>query len=85
VVLGHMKALALRHGCCGLLAPIRPILKPQYPLLDMDAYIAWRCARARKGLLGTPPVICWHARRVVLRARAASQLWAASWRRRRWP
>ncbi|KAG2494647.1 hypothetical protein HYH03_007163 [Edaphochlamys debaryana] len=41
IVLGHMKVIARAQGAKGLLAPIRPILKPQYPLVDMEQYITW--------------------------------------------
>ncbi|KXZ46860.1 hypothetical protein GPECTOR_40g594 [Gonium pectorale] len=42
LVLGNMKQIAERLGANGLLAPIRPTIKPQYPLVDMEDYIAWR-------------------------------------------
>lgn len=37
----EMKALARRHGCGTLIAPVRPTLKSQYPLMPMARYVAW--------------------------------------------
>ena len=37
----EMQALAGRHGCGALIAPVRPTLKSQYPLTPMERYVAW--------------------------------------------
>ena len=31
-----------RAGCRALIAPVRPVLKHQYPLVDLDEYLTWR-------------------------------------------
>jgi hypothetical protein len=41
-ILQAMKAAAVQAGAPGLLAPVRPIRKPQYPLISMDRYVQWR-------------------------------------------
>jgi hypothetical protein len=40
-ILLEMRALARRHGCGALIAPVRPTLKSQYPLTPMERYVAW--------------------------------------------
>jgi len=41
-VLLEMKALARRHACGSLIAPVRPTLKSQYPLTPMERYVQWQ-------------------------------------------
>jgi GNAT superfamily N-acetyltransferase len=36
-----MKEIAVRHGFNALVAPVRPTLKPRYPLALMERYITW--------------------------------------------
>ncbi len=36
-----MKAIGARHGLSGLIAPVRPSNKSQYPLTPMDRYVRW--------------------------------------------
>jgi GNAT superfamily N-acetyltransferase len=38
----EMKALAQRHGCTALIAPVRPTWKDRYPLVALERYAAWR-------------------------------------------
>lgn len=38
----EMKALAHRHACDSLIAPVRPTWKSRYPLTPMERYAAWR-------------------------------------------
>ncbi len=38
----EMRALAHRHGCDTLIAPVRPTWKSRYPLTPMERYAAWR-------------------------------------------
>ncbi len=38
----EMKALARRHDCDSLIAPVRPTWKSRYPLTPMERYAAWR-------------------------------------------
>jgi GNAT superfamily N-acetyltransferase len=39
-----LKAAAAGVGPRGLLVPVRPILKPQYPLIPFERYLGWRTA-----------------------------------------
>ncbi len=41
-VVDALKAVARDAGGHTLLAPIRPILKPEFPLVDMESYVGWR-------------------------------------------
>jgi hypothetical protein len=43
-ILLAMKALAHRHGCGSLIAPVRPTWKSRYPLTRMERYVEWRLA-----------------------------------------
>jgi len=43
-ILLEMKSLAKNYNCQGLLAPVRPTRKADFPLIDMDEYIQWRRA-----------------------------------------
>ncbi|KAG2431386.1 hypothetical protein HYH02_013373 [Chlamydomonas schloesseri] len=54
-VLRHMKAVAKGLRAKGLIAPIRPILKPQYPLVAMEDYITWHVPDPRDP--AGPPVV----------------------------
>jgi hypothetical protein len=36
-----MAQMAERHGLAAFVAPVRPTLKPSYPLTPMDRYVAW--------------------------------------------
>jgi GNAT superfamily N-acetyltransferase len=42
ILLRRMAALAREHGLDALIAPVRPTLKHEYPLIPMERYIAWR-------------------------------------------
>lgn len=42
-----LKDVARRAGSRALVAPIRPILKAQYPLVDLAGYLTWRTADGR--------------------------------------
>lgn len=42
-----LKEVARSAGSRALLAPIRPILKADYPLVDMASYLTWRTADGR--------------------------------------
>lgn len=42
IMLEHMRKLALEHGFRELVAPVRPSLKAQYPLVPAERYAAWR-------------------------------------------
>ncbi|MDQ1645571.1 MAG: hypothetical protein QOJ50_1755, partial [Cryptosporangiaceae bacterium] len=44
VIVRALKAAAVAIGAPGLLVPVRPILKPQYPLIPLERYVAWRTA-----------------------------------------
>jgi GNAT superfamily N-acetyltransferase len=46
-IIRALKAAAARIGAPGLLVPVRPILKPQYPLIPLDRFIAWRTPNGR--------------------------------------
>lgn len=37
----EMRAVARRYACSALLAPVRPIWKPRYPLIPMAHYVEW--------------------------------------------
>ena len=41
-MLGAMKQLAKKRAFTTLIAPVRPILKHQYPLIPMEAYVQWQ-------------------------------------------
>lgn len=41
-MLAAMKAVAADAGIAAMLAPVRPVLKSQYPLTPMSQYISWR-------------------------------------------
>ena len=41
-ILLEMKALARRHACTSLIAPVRPTLKSSYPLTPMERYVEWK-------------------------------------------
>ena len=41
-VIRAMRSIAARHGLRELIAPVRPTLKAQYPLIPIDRYVAWR-------------------------------------------
>ena len=41
-IIETMGDLARRHGLTTLVAPVRPTLKPLYPLTPMDRYITWK-------------------------------------------
>ena len=47
VMLGEMKRIAAERGFRAVIAPVRPTLKADYPLQDMDEYLAWRRADGR--------------------------------------
>jgi hypothetical protein len=40
-ILLEMRALARRHACSALIAPVRPTMKSRYPLTPMERYVAW--------------------------------------------
>ncbi len=42
VALQAMVEVACRHGLAGVIAPVRPSLKAQYPLVPIECYAAWR-------------------------------------------
>jgi GNAT superfamily N-acetyltransferase len=42
IMLERMTALAREHGLDALIAPVRPTLKHQYPLIPMERYVTWR-------------------------------------------
>ena len=42
VLLKGMKAVAAKLGLGTLIAPVRPTLKPQYPLTPMEHYMRWK-------------------------------------------
>ncbi|MDQ1657387.1 MAG: hypothetical protein QOD41_2470 [Cryptosporangiaceae bacterium] len=44
VIVRALKAAAVAVGAPGLLVPVRPILKPQYPLIPLERYVTWRTA-----------------------------------------
>ena len=41
-VIQEMKALARRHACTALIAPVRPTWKSRYPLTPMERYVEWK-------------------------------------------
>jgi GNAT superfamily N-acetyltransferase len=41
LIIQQMKALAARYGCTSLIAPVRPTLKTDYPLIPLRDYIQW--------------------------------------------
>ena len=41
-IIEAMRDIARRHGLFTLIAPVRPTLKPLYPLTPMDRYITWK-------------------------------------------
>lgn len=41
IVLQTMKDLAARMGFASVIVPVRPVLKPRYPLTPMDRYAYW--------------------------------------------
>ena len=41
-VIQEMKALARKHSCTALIAPVRPIWKSRYPLTPMERYVEWK-------------------------------------------
>ena len=43
-VIRAMRSIAARHGLRELIAPVRPTLKPRYPMTSMRRYIRWRRA-----------------------------------------
>jgi len=47
VILQGMVDLAARHGRLGVLAPVRPTRKAEYPLESMETYLARRDPRGR--------------------------------------
>ncbi len=42
LVLAAMRAAAARRGFGHLIAPVRPTLKPRYPLTPLERYVRWR-------------------------------------------
>jgi GNAT superfamily N-acetyltransferase len=38
----HMKTIGLRAGLVALVAPVRPTLKPRYPLVPIADYVGWQ-------------------------------------------
>lgn len=42
VAVQAMREIAARHGFDTLIAPVRPSLKPRYPLIDIDRYARWQ-------------------------------------------
>ncbi len=57
-VIQEMRALAGRHGCTSLIAPVRPTWKSRYPLAPMERYVEWQ----RPDGLPLDPWIRVHAR-----------------------
>jgi GNAT superfamily N-acetyltransferase len=41
VMIKAMSEIALRHGFRDLIAPVRPNMKPRYPLTPIERYVAW--------------------------------------------
>ena len=42
VILKEFKRLAKEFKACALIAPVRPNMKSQYPLIPMETYLTWR-------------------------------------------
>jgi hypothetical protein len=45
VLIKAMKQMAIAHQLTDLIAPVRPILKHQYPLIPMEDYVKWQQAK----------------------------------------
>src|SRR6185437_11910476 len=41
IIIHAMKTLAANHGLRDVIVPVRPSLKPLYPLIPMEQYMAW--------------------------------------------
>jgi hypothetical protein len=41
-LVGALKAVAAQYGASALVAPVRPVLKAQYPLTPIARYLSWR-------------------------------------------
>jgi GNAT superfamily N-acetyltransferase len=42
LIIEGMREVAARHGLTALVAPVRPTLKPRYPLTPLERYLTWR-------------------------------------------